>query len=111
MCARYAVPSTLYTLPILLGRVCEPLNTDICELAVRPRLDADVERVRRDFSGEALDGHEVGLMPLEFLDPDGNFGRRIKGLTEPDVRVAVGRVGSTGRVGVHHAALEMHVTW
>ena len=94
--ASHGVSSTFDAPPVLLSGIREPLHTDVCELAVQPGLDFEVERIGADVGGVALDGHPFCMMPLEFLDPDGDLGGRVEGLAEPDVLVAVRRVCAAG---------------
>lgn len=102
------ISSTLDSLPVLFGGVGEVLHSYLSVRTIRPREDFQLEPISGDLFGNTGDGHESLVMPFEFLDPDGNLGRRGKALAEeyvffPGTAVTI--------AGVQHAGFKMEIVW
>lgn len=55
----------LDALSVLLGWVCQVLDSDVTESSAGPGFDLEYERIGVDVRRAALDGHEVVAGPLE----------------------------------------------
>lgn len=103
------VSTTLDSLSVFLGRVCEILYAGVSEASVRPRLDFEVEGVAIDIRRKAFQRQIVLTRPVELLDPDADLGWGAETLTEKDMLAVVVVFRLTRSIGVDHTCLQMEI--